>query len=149
VELQAEDCERYWLSPDDVLFQRGNTREYVGMAAIFDGPAKAFVIPDLMIRVRFSTSLELRFVHMMLVSPPLRSYFSSNATGASATMPKINQSVLLNAPVPLPPLAEQRRIVAKIDELMALCDQLEAQLTTTQIDSRRLMEAVLRDALVA
>ncbi len=149
VELQAEDCERYWLSPDDVLFQRGNTREYVGMAAIFDGPAKAFVFPDLMIRVRFSTSLELRFVHMMLVSPPLRSYFSSNATGASATMPKINQSVLLNAPVPLPPLAEQRRIVAKIDELMALCDQLEAQLTTTQIDSRRLMEAVLRDALVA
>jgi len=49
--------------------------------------------------------------------------------------------------VPLPPLAEQHRIVAKVDELMALCDQLEAQLTTTEADSRRLLEAVLREAL--
>ncbi|MDO9068448.1 MAG: restriction endonuclease subunit S, partial [Deltaproteobacteria bacterium] len=148
VELPEGDCDSYWLSPGDVLFQRGNTREYVGIAAIFDGPAKSFIFPDLMIRVRFSKSLELRFAHLLLVSPPLRLYFSSKATGASATMPKINQAVLLNAPIPLPPLAEQHRIVAKVDELMALCDQLEAQLATSQTDSRRLLEAVLRDALV-
>ena len=43
--------------------------------------------------------------------------------------------------------AEQHRIVAKVDELMAVSDQLEAQLTTTQTDSRRLLEAVLHDAL--
>jgi type I restriction enzyme S subunit len=48
---------------------------------------------------------------------------------------------------PLPPLAEQHRIVAKVDELMAVCDQLEAQLTTAQTDSRRLLEAVLHEAL--
>ncbi|MEI6205996.1 MAG: restriction endonuclease subunit S [Desulfuromonadales bacterium] len=47
----------------------------------------------------------------------------------------------------LPPLAEQHRIVAKVDELMALCDQLEASLNTTEADSRSLLEAVLRDAL--
>ena len=49
---------------------------------------------------------------------------------------------------PLPSLTEQHRIVAKVDELMALCDQLEAQLSTTQTDSRRLLEAVLHEALV-
>ena len=49
--------------------------------------------------------------------------------------------------VSLPPLAEQHRIVAKVDELMALCDQLEAHLTTTETDSRRLLEAVLHEAL--
>jgi type I restriction enzyme S subunit len=49
--------------------------------------------------------------------------------------------------VPLPPIAEQRRIVAKVDELMALCNRLEAQLTTTQTESRRLLEAVLHEAL--
>jgi type I restriction enzyme S subunit len=48
----------------------------------------------------------------------------------------------------VPPLAEQHRIVAKVDELMSLCDQLEAQLTTTQTDSCRLLEAVLATALV-
>lgn len=48
----------------------------------------------------------------------------------------------------LPPLAEQHRIVAKVDELMALCDQLEAQLTITETDGRRLLEAVLHEALI-
>jgi len=49
----------------------------------------------------------------------------------------------------VPPLAEQHRIVAKVDELMALCDQLEAQLTTTETDTRRLLEAVLEAALAS
>jgi len=62
-------------------------------------------------------------------------------------MPKINQAALSVVAVPIPPAAEQHRIVAKVDELMALCDQLEAQLNTTQTDSRRLLEAVLQAAL--
>jgi type I restriction enzyme S subunit len=147
VDLREVDCQNYWLSAGDVLFQRGNTREYVGIAAVFDGTEKSFVFPDLMIRVRFAEALSLRFIHMTLISPPLRRYFSVEATGASASMPKISQGVLLNAPIPLPPLAEQHRIVARVDELMALCDQLEAQLTATEADSRRLLEAVLHEAL--
>lgn len=49
--------------------------------------------------------------------------------------------------VPLPPLAEQHRIVAKVDELMALCDRLEASLATTDQTRRRLLEALLHEAL--
>ena len=51
--------------------------------------------------------------------------------------------------VALPPLAEQHRIVAKVDELMAICDQLEAQITVTEQDSRRFLESVLADALAS
>ncbi len=47
----------------------------------------------------------------------------------------------------LPPLAEQHRIVAKVDELMALCDALEAQLITTAALRRQLLEAALHEAL--
>jgi type I restriction enzyme S subunit len=47
----------------------------------------------------------------------------------------------------VPPLAEQHRIIAKVDELMALCDRLEAQLTTTQAQSRRLLESTPHQAL--
>ena len=43
---------------------------------------------------------------------------------------------------------EQHRIVAKVDELMALCDRLEASLTTADDTRRRLLEAVLVEALV-
>lgn len=62
-------------------------------------------------------------------------------------MPKINQVSLSKIMVPVPPLAEQRRIVAKVDELMAICDRLEAQLTTGQTEANRLLEAVLYRAL--
>jgi type I restriction enzyme S subunit len=62
-------------------------------------------------------------------------------------MQNLNQSILLNLAIGVPPLAEQRRIVAKVEELMALCDRLETQLTTTQAESRRLLEAVLHEAL--
>ncbi|QOX79229.1 restriction endonuclease subunit S [Trichlorobacter lovleyi] len=67
---------------------------------------------------------------------------------APATAQKnINLEILNSVMIPLPPLAEQQRIVAKVDQLMGLCDQLEAQLVTTTADSRRLLEAVLHDAL--
>lgn len=49
--------------------------------------------------------------------------------------------------VPVPPLAEQRRIVAKVDALMALCDRLEASLTTTAATRRRLLDSLLAEAL--
>jgi type I restriction enzyme, S subunit len=65
----------------------------------------------------------------------------------TGTLPIISKGKWEILPVPLPPLAEQYRIVAKVDELMAVCDQLEAQLTTTQTDSRRLLEAVLHEAV--
>lgn len=67
---------------------------------------------------------------------------------APATAQKnINLEILNAVLIPLPPLAEQHRIVTKVDELMVLCDQLEAQINTTEIDSRRLLEAVLHEAL--
>ncbi|MFG1290325.1 restriction endonuclease subunit S [Xanthobacter versatilis] len=49
--------------------------------------------------------------------------------------------------VPLPPLAEQRRIVAKVDTLMALCDRLESSLTATAVTRRRLLDALLAETL--
>jgi type I restriction enzyme, S subunit len=49
--------------------------------------------------------------------------------------------------VPLSPLPEQRRIVAKVAELMALCDRLEVSLTATAATRRRLLDALLAEAL--
>ena len=51
--------------------------------------------------------------------------------------------------IPLPPLAEQNRIVARVDELMVLCDRLEASLTDTASTRRRLLDALLSEALAS
>ena len=49
--------------------------------------------------------------------------------------------------IPLPPLAEQHRIVARVDGLMALCDRIETGLATADGTRNRLLESLLRDAL--
>ncbi|MFA3918489.1 restriction endonuclease subunit S [Ruegeria hyattellae] len=67
---------------------------------------------------------------------------------APATAQKnINLGILEAVKIPLPPLAEQKRIVAKVDELMGICDQLEASLSAAETKRARLLEATLREAL--
>jgi type I restriction enzyme S subunit len=83
----------------------------------------------------------LRYIELFINSIDLKPYVTGTA------QPKMNQAKMNGIPVALPPEAEQRRIVAKVDELMALCDRLEAQLATAHSESRRLLEAVLHEAL--
>jgi type I restriction enzyme S subunit len=147
VEAKIPSDSDFWLKDGDLLFQRGNTREYVGMAAVYRGPPNKFLFPDLIMKVRLSDQICLRFAHLPSISPPARAFLSVNASGAQATMPKINQTTLVSLPIPLPPLAEQHRIVAKVDALMALCDRLEASLTATAATRRRLLDALLAEAL--
>ncbi len=61
--------------------------------------------------------------------------------------PGLNLDNLRMLKLPLPPLAEQHRIVAKVDELMALCDDLEAQLAFGASTRAQLLEATLAEAL--
>lgn len=62
---------------------------------------------------------------------------------AGATRSKLNQSKAVDIPVPLPPLAEQHRIVAKVDELMVLCDELVAAQAKREKRRDRLVAATL------
>src|SRR5262249_8433488 len=147
VEATIPQDSEFWLRSGDLLFQRGNTREYVGMAAYYVGEANLFLYPDLMMKVRLSEKVSLRYIHLCAIAPYARAYFSSQASGAQESMPKINQGILVQLPIPLPPLAEQHRIVRKVEELLALCDQLETQLSAAQIESSRFLEAVFSQAL--
>lgn len=62
-------------------------------------------------------------------------------------VPTLGKAKMEHLPIALPPLAEQRRIVAKADALMDLCDQLEASITTDEQTRSRLLEAVLHNSL--
>jgi type I restriction enzyme, S subunit len=71
-----------------------------------------------------------------------RSYFEK-AAKQTTNLASINMTQLRGCPLPLPPLAEQHRIVAKVDELMALCDQLESAKTEREKSRDRLVAANL------
>ena len=85
------------------------------------------------------------YLLQLLSSPFVYSQATASLTGTA--QPTIPLRPLRNFLAPLPPLAEQHRIVAKVDELMALCDQLEQQLSQADQQRRRLLEAVLAEAL--
>ncbi|HEY9769525.1 MAG TPA: restriction endonuclease subunit S [Coleofasciculaceae cyanobacterium] len=55
----------------------------------------------------------------------------------------VNVGDMRNALIPLPPLPEQQRIVAKVDRLMALCDRLEAQSTNQTEKQTALLNEVI------
>ena len=63
------------------------------------------------------------------------------------TLVRIGLRNFRRIPSPLPPLAEQHRIVAKVDELMAVCDKLEAQISASENERTGLLEATLHQAL--
>jgi type I restriction enzyme S subunit len=59
--------------------------------------------------------------------------------------PFVSLGYFRKLPFPLPPIAEQRRIVAKVDQLMALVDELETQLAASRAIARNLLEAVVAE----
>lgn len=80
------------------------------------------------------------FVYRYLRSPSFVSYVESVQTGVA--YPAINDKQFFSGVIPIPPTEEQHRIVAKVDELMALCDQLEQQ-TEASLDAHQVLVETL------
>jgi type I restriction enzyme S subunit len=140
---------QYSVLPGDLLACRFNgNKRFVGRLTLFRGySGKSFIYPDKLIRLRVNQAMVLpdllrHFGESDLVRAEVEAFCATTVGnwGISATNLKLVR-------IPLPPLAEQRRIVAKVDELMALCDQLEASLAAAATDRARLLESLLHEAL--
>ena len=143
VDIEEDVARQHYLRNGDLLIQRGNSLEYVGIAALYDGGDDQFIYPDLMMRLRLSVMVNLQFVHAYLISSYGRRYFRANATGTQGTMPKVNQATVASTRIPVPPFAEQSRIVARVEELRRLCAELRARLSAAQATQSWLAQALV------
>lgn len=91
-----------------------------------------------------SSFVDSSFLHYYLKS--IRSDWMKFAAGLRKA-PNINAKIVRNMIFPLPPLEEQKRIVAKVDQLMELCDRLEAGIRQAQEDGEKLMEVMVHELL--
>ena len=76
-----------------------------------------------------------------------KAYAELRSHAAGGAQPNLNVGKISNTVLALPPLAEQQRIVAKVDELMALCEHLKTRLSDAQTTQLHLADAVVENAL--
>ena len=121
--IPIQDAESYALENHDIVIAR--TGGTIGKSFLVTGLEQKAVFASYLIRIGnlSSTSAEYKKVFLVSILYWKQLVASSMGTG----QPNVNGTALKNLLFSLPPLAEQHRIVAKVDELMALCDQLETQ----------------------
>lgn len=130
---------QYELAPRDILIAR--TGGTIGKTFLVeDVPVKA-VFASYLIRVIPSDGVSEYFLKRYMESPLYwnQLYEESKGTG----QPNVNGKALGNLSIPIPPLTEQHRIVAKVDELMKLCDELEETQAKREKRRDRLVAATL------
>ncbi len=84
------------------------------------------------------------FVRLVIESQYFIDYALQSASGT--TIKNLSLKSMNELPVPLPPFAEQSRIVAKVDEMMAVCDALSEKLTQARQLSQKLMQAITQSS---
>jgi type I restriction enzyme S subunit len=96
----------------DLMISRANTRELVGSAAVADDDYPHLLLCDKLYRLRFRRSGQLpKFISRFLATPVIREQIELGASGASASMLNISQSVILDLPAPVPPEDEMLTIL--------------------------------------
>jgi type I restriction enzyme S subunit len=144
----SEDLPALYLRKFDLLYNRTNSAELVGKTGIYLGDDGVRTFASYLIRLRSSLlSTNPRFLNMAMNTPEFRETQIIPLIKKQTGQANVNGTALKNMLIPLPPLAEQHRIVAKVDALMALCDRLEANVTAATATRRRLLDALLADAL--
>lgn len=146
-EANPEAVEDLWLQSGDLLIERSNTEEYVGLPTVYRGDDNYAIYPDLMIRARLDDSLAIpEYADYVLLSAFFRNYLREQSKGTSGSMAKINQKHLRNMPFPLAPLEEQEHIIERLDHVMSIVDESQNSVNDEIKRAQRLRQSILKHA---
>jgi len=142
-----EEANAYLVHAHDFLVARGNgSLDLVGQGGLVrEGPGDV-AFPDTMIRVRVNPSLfNPDYLRTVWNAPFIRKQVETSAR-TTAGIYKINQQLMHRFILPLPPLAEQERIVAEVERRLSVVEEMEATVEANLKRAERLRQSILKRA---
>jgi type I restriction enzyme S subunit len=127
---------------NDVLLTKVGT---TGIAKVIDIDIEFSIFVSVALLKISKYLLSPYYIELVINSPLVKEQSKNNTQGVG------NKNLVLRCiksfDLPLPPLAEQKRIVTKVDKLMKLCDELETKLTQTQTEREKIINAAVKQLL--
>ena len=147
VDATIDEVSRYSLSSGDFLFNTRNSKELVGKTCVYthDGGAPVLYNNNVL-KAKFSNTETAHFIDIWMRSSEGKRKLEEIKSGTTNVW-AIYQGKLETLPCPFPPIEEQQRIVRKVHELTALCEQLKERLNQASETRCHLAEAVVEGAL--
>lgn len=134
--------EDQWVQKGDTMISMANSYELVGKVALVRDVRERATFGGFIAAIRPHV-LEPEYLYLLLRSPYMQAQMRVTAS-QTTNIANISLGGMRPIPTPIPPKEEQTQIVAKVDELMALCDKLEAQQQTRRKIQNNLRQSTLQ-----
>ncbi|PCJ51085.1 MAG: type I restriction endonuclease subunit S [Gammaproteobacteria bacterium] len=139
---------QYEVKTGDILITRAGPKNRVAISCLVEATRPKLMISDKIIRFHLvEIGMCEKFISLCLNGGATAEYLESVKSGMAESQMNISQDKLRLTPIPLCPITEQYRIVAKVDELMALCDALKERITLAQATQINLTTAIVAQAV--
>ena len=142
---QDTEVQKTLLAPGNLLFNRTNSPELVGKSAVYKEGHPTACFASYLIRVSFPQGCLPDYVCFFINSQHGRA-FIAQVRSQQVGQANVNGTKLAAIPIPLPPLAEQRRIVAEVERRLSVIQQAEATVEASLARAGRLRQSILKQA---
>ena len=145
LKVMAEEVVTYGLEPGQLIVNRVNSLSHLGKCLVVPDSLLPAVYESNMMKMTINGIVDSNFIAYYLRSQYGRSRLTENAKWA-VNQASINQKDVCMTSVPLPPLAEQRRIVAEVERRLSVIQQAEATVEASLARAERLRQSILKQA---
>lgn len=146
MDFDPDDFEKYRLEPDDILINEGQSPELVGRSAIYKGGVDGLCFQKTLHRFRrFKSAPSAKFVQTIFLAYLYTGVFRE-ASSLTVNIAHLTLERIKPLRFPLPPLAEQERIVAEVERRLSVVKELEVVIKLNLRRAERLRQAVLKRA---
>jgi type I restriction enzyme S subunit len=144
--IEENEIQRTLLKDGDLLVVEGNgSADQIGRVALWNGSISPCLHQNHIIKVRFEPKEVAEYVLYWLLSDGGREQITRVASSTSGLY-TLSLSKVANLKVPLPPLAEQRRIVAEVERRLSVAQEVESVVAASVARAGRLRQSVLKSA---